>query len=112
MKIFDKADLTLANNLALKLGYNRAIEPEYLKATPDDSLWAVTFNMIHEHKAGQPTEPHIRCMLYPFEPIAGRPNTWKVNKNMAPLFVDTVTEVFERLPETGKVEAVADTDSL
>ena len=103
MKIFDKANLTLANNLAIKLDYNRAIEPEYLKSTPDDSLWAVTFNMIHEHKAGQPTEPHIRCMLQDFEPIAGQPNMWKVNKNAPPLFVDCVTEVFERLPETAPV---------
>lgn len=108
MKIFDKADLTLANNLAIKLGYNRAIEPEYLKATPDDSLWAVTFNMLHEHKAGQPTTPHIRCMLQSFEPIAGQPNMWKVNTDSPPLFVDTVTEVFERLPETAAVKAVSE----
>jgi len=107
LKVFDKANLTIANNLAIKLGYNRALKPELLATVPEDSLWAVVFNMPHNHKAGKLTDPHIRCMLYPFEPIPGKPNRWRVNKEGIPLFVDTVLEVFERLPETETAPAEA-----
>ena len=109
MKIFDKALLTLANDVAIKLGYNRAIEPEYLNATPSDSFWAVVFSMPHEHKAGQPTDPHVRCMLRSLETVPGTNDRWRINDTAPTLFVDTVPEIFDRVPDlqTVPVEAGA-----
>ncbi|NBO19963.1 MAG: hypothetical protein EB060_11430 [Proteobacteria bacterium] len=93
MEVFDKALLTFANQMAIKLGYNRAIEPEYLKNTPDDQHWAVVFCMLHEHKAGKPTDPHVRCMLRPL--VKQEAGGYKVDPAVS-LMVDVVPEIFER----------------
>lgn len=99
MKIFNKRNLTLANNFALKLGYNRALYADKLAAVPEDTLWAVTFSMIHEHKAGQATDPHVRCMMYPLAPVDESEDKWRIDTNATPLFVDVIPEIFEKLPD-------------
>lgn len=96
MKVFTKASLTVANDFALKLGYNRALDAKKLQEMPEDSLWATTFTMMHEHKAGQPTDPHVRCMLHKIVP-AGE-NAWRVDSTSTPIFVDVIPEIFESLP--------------
>lgn len=96
MRIFNKENLTLANNFALKLGYNRALYADKLEAMPEDSLWGVTFTMLHEHKAGKPTDPHVRCMLHQLVNVGD--DKWRLNKDSPPLFVDVIPEIFEKLP--------------
>jgi hypothetical protein len=93
MRIFDKSLLSFANQVAIKLDYNQAIEPDYLKSTPDDQAWAVVFSMIHEHKAGKPTDPHVRCMLHPL--VKQESGGYKVDSAVT-LMIDVVPEIFER----------------
>lgn len=97
-KVFDKPSLVTANKLAERLGYNRQIDPAYLDSVPEDQLWIVNFTMIHEHKAGNPTEPHIRCMMYPMKQVGE--NQWMADMVGGPIILDVVPEVYERLPET------------
>lgn len=63
-KYIDKRNLQLVNHLALHvLKYNRAVREDVIDALPEDKLFPITFSMLHEHKAGQPCEPHIRCII-------------------------------------------------
>lgn len=43
--------------------YNRTIRQEAVDALPDDTLFPIVFDMLHEHRAGEPFEPHVRVML-------------------------------------------------
>jgi hypothetical protein len=87
-KVFDKAALQLANKIAIKRGYNRAIVEDYIAGRPDNSHWVVTFHMLHEHAAGKPVDPHVRCMIQQL-----------FVENPPTLFVDTDMSLFELLPE-------------
>lgn len=109
MKLFTKETLILANNFALKLGYNRALDAEKLQTMPEDSLWAVTFTMMHEHKAGQPTDPHVRCMLHKI--VAAGENEWRIDSASTPIFIDVIPEVFELLPDTETEKESAPVDA-
>lgn len=93
--IFTKPLLTLANNIAIKRGYNRAIQPEYIKQQKDGSLWAVVISLLHEHAAGKPVAPHMRCGIYPLTQVDE--NTMRIEKTDM-LFVDTDMDVFDMLP--------------
>lgn len=108
MKIFNKQNLTLANNFALKLGYNRALYADKLAEAPEDSIWGVTFNMIHEHKAGKLTDPHVRCMMYPLVYVGE--DKMRLDTSATPLFVDVIPEIFEKLPDVESTPAEAGVD--
>jgi hypothetical protein len=88
IKVFDKKSLKLANNIAIKRGYNRAIVEEHINSQPEDAHWAVMFWMPHEHAAGRQVDTHIRCMLRQL-----------FIENSPTLFVDTDASLFEMLPE-------------
>lgn len=54
----------MANYIARDiLHYNRATPQEIIDALPEDKFFPIVFAMLHEHKAGKPTEPHMRCMF-------------------------------------------------
>lgn len=86
--VFTKKTLTLANNIAIRRGYNRAIVEDYIAKMPEETKWAVTFYMLHEHAAGKPVDPHVRCMIQQLF-VDDSPT----------LFVDTDMTVFEMLPK-------------
>lgn len=94
--IFTKPLLTLANSIALKRGYNRAIEPEHIKQQPDNTLWAVVIALPHEHAAGKPVDTHIRCGIRPLTQVDE--NSMKIDSSDLMLFVDTDMDVFGMLP--------------
>lgn len=63
-KYADKHTLNMANHLARDvLKYNRCVRQECIDALPDDKFFPIVFAMVHEHKAGKLTEPHMRCMF-------------------------------------------------
>lgn len=63
-KYVDKQTLNMINHLARDiLQYNRAVTQECIDALPEDKFFPVVFSMLHEHKAGKLTEPHMRCMF-------------------------------------------------
>lgn len=63
MKVFTKGVLESVNRMALVMRYNRAAAPEFLEKLPDDKFYTPKFELPHEHRAGQPCEPHMRCVF-------------------------------------------------
>lgn len=86
-KVFDKSMLTLANKIAIRRGYNRAIIEEHIAEQPNNAFWAVMLNIPHEHAAGKPVNMHMRCMIRQL-----------FVENAPTLFVDTDLALFEELP--------------
>ena len=60
---FTKDELIEANKVAMARNYNRTINPENIKNL-SNSLFPVTFSMIHEHANGVQVKPHMRCLIY------------------------------------------------
>jgi lysozyme family protein len=56
-----------ANNWAIKMGYNRALEPKplraHLKKVEKGTKFPIVFSMSHNHAAGKEVEEHIRCEI-------------------------------------------------
>ena len=96
--IFTKSLLKLANSIALKRGYNRAIRPEVIAMAPDDSMWAVELALPHDHAAGKPVNMHMRCGLVPLRKIDDDESKLQIDRSEGMMFVDTDMDVFEMLP--------------
>lgn len=92
-KYMDKNILTKINHLSETIyHYNRTIIPEAIEALPDEKMFPIIFSMIHEHRAGEPCEPHMRTML-----AVPRPGeTEGLDDRM---FLDIAMEFYEVLPE-------------
>lgn len=62
-KYIDKHSLNLINHISRDIiKYNRALPQEVIDALPD-KCFPIVFSMLHEHIAGKPVEPHVRCMI-------------------------------------------------
>ena len=61
-RVFDKHALIACNNMAQVQNYNRICDPQYLEALPDE-FFAPFITLLHEHKTGQPCDPHVRCVF-------------------------------------------------
>tara|TARA_R100000656_G_scaffold71588_1_gene53628 strand:- start:200 stop:496 length:297 start_codon:yes stop_codon:yes gene_type:complete len=65
--VLTKNQLINANNWAIEIGYNRAVEPkplqEYLDSVEEDTKFPITSTLLHEHAAGKKIEEHIRCKV-------------------------------------------------
>lgn len=89
-KYLDKENLQRINYLSLHvLKYNRAVREDVIDALPDDKLFPITFSMVHEHRAGVPCEPHVRCI------IAARDS----DGNPLQLILDMEAGIYNLLPE-------------
>lgn len=65
VKYLDKNLLRRINEVSEKLfHFNRTIPEAVIDALPDDKFFIITFTMMHEHIAGKPADPHVRCMIY------------------------------------------------
>lgn len=63
MKVFTKGVLESVNRMAEVMKYNRVVQPEFLARLPDDKFYIPRYELPHEHKAGEPCEPHMRCVF-------------------------------------------------
>jgi hypothetical protein len=90
VKFCDKAILKAINKRALRNNYNRAIEEDFVDSLPDEMKFPVTFCMVHEHAAGQPVAPHMRCRI-----MVGKSLTGPFDY----VFVDVEMGMFDLLPE-------------
>lgn len=63
MKVFTKGVLESVNRMAEVMGYNRVTNPEFLARLPDDKFYIPKYELAHDHKAGEPCEPHVRCVF-------------------------------------------------
>lgn len=100
IKYIDKQLLQRVNYLSNNvLKYNRTLPPELVDALPDDKVFPIVFTMLHEHKAGVPCEPHVRCI------IAAPGNDDKMQQ----LILDMETGIFDLLPEFTMPDTAPDT---
>jgi hypothetical protein len=90
VKYCDKAILEKINRRALANNYNRAVKPEFIATLPNDLNFPITFCMVHEHAAGQPVAPHMRCRIMTGQSLRGPFND---------IFVDVEMGMFDLLPE-------------
>ena len=89
-KYIDKRYLKLVNHLSWHvLNYNRVIREETIDALPDDKFFPITFTLLHEHKAGKPCEPHVRCIIATPGP----------NGERQQLILDMEMGIYDLLPE-------------
>jgi hypothetical protein len=89
-KFVDKTILQRINHLAAHiLKYNRAVPDEVIDALPDDKFYPISFAMVHEHRAGKPCEPHMRCIFL-------TPN--RDTGDMQHLIIDVEMGLYDLLP--------------
>lgn len=64
-KYLDKDLLNKINYISREvMKYNRSLPQSVVDSLPDDKFFIITFSMLHEHIAGKPADPHVRCMIY------------------------------------------------
>jgi len=91
VRYFTRAALIEAANEAIKLDFNRQLEPAELRELPD-ALFPVIFHMPHFHRHFVPCEPHMRLMVeLPADPKCSACGT-------VPGFIDVTNERFSKLP--------------
>lgn len=83
IKVFNKATLKEANDVAEKRDYNRQIKSEFIDSLPDNKLFPVVFTMLHEHAQGKRVNAHVRC--------------W-VSFGKERVFIDCDMDIFNKLP--------------
>lgn len=87
-KYIDKDLLLKINHISDKvLKYNRTLPETVIDALPDDKLFPIVFTLLHEHKAGKPCDPHVRCIIAVPENVGRQ------------LILDVEMGMFELLPE-------------
>lgn len=67
--------------------YNRTLPQSAIDALDPEKIIVVTFNMIHEHIAGKPAEPHMRCIVQQ-----------ETAQPFGPLILDMPMELYDALP--------------
>jgi hypothetical protein len=88
-KYIDKETLQKINYVSDKImHYNRSIPAELVDALPNDLFFPVMPVLIHEHIAGKPADPHMRCLIYT-DPLSGR----------VPFILDIEMGLYDLLPE-------------
>jgi hypothetical protein len=59
-KVANTQQIVELNNTARERGYNRTLDDEFIKQLEPQGWHMCDFELLHEFKAGEPTEPHIR----------------------------------------------------
>ena len=64
LRVATTDQLIRINDNAISQDYNRALDPKYLSEQADpDGIHVIEPILIHEHKNGEPTDPHWRCRV-------------------------------------------------
>lgn len=86
IKYVNKELLRRINNVSTHFGYNRTLPDKIIDQLPDDKFYVVIPLLVHEHIAGKPADPHMRCRIY-----AGEMHPW--------LILDIEMVMYEFIPE-------------
>ena len=66
--VISKQQLVGANEWAINIGYNRAVESapleKLLNNYDEETRFPILLSFLHEHKDGEPCEPHMRCQIF------------------------------------------------
>ena len=94
-KYLDKELLNKINHISRDvIKYNRALPQEIVDNLPDDKLFPIMWSMMHEHIAGKPVEPHVRCLIT-VPPGTGSQS----HRGRETLLLDMEMGLFDLLPE-------------
>jgi hypothetical protein len=89
-RYLDKDILNKINHLSTHIfKFNRTLPQDVIDALPDDKLFPIVFEMIHEHRAGKPAKPHMRIMV----------SVPAADTAMTQLLIDVPMPVYDVLPE-------------
>lgn len=97
IKFFTKESLIAAAKAGNERGYNRQLDPEKLADLQYENWLPVTFDMIHEHIAGNPVEPHRRVVVL-------------VGEDGEQVTLDISQECFDSLPDYDPAAEALQTD--
>ena len=65
--VLTKEQLVDANNWAIEMGYNRALEPKplqkYLDEANNGTRFPIIYSMPHNHAGGKEVDEHVRCEI-------------------------------------------------
>ena len=87
-KYIDKELLDKINFISRDvLHYNRCLPQSLVDKLPGERFYIITWAMVHEHIAGKPADPHMRCLIY------GGPDVQN------PLILDMEMGMYELLPD-------------
>ena len=73
--------------------YNRSIDPTTITGLDKEGIHVLQRKMPHHHKAGQPTEPHFRCIFLCKEENKAVPRTLIFDCTIASFFDNTNTTI-------------------
>lgn len=90
VKYLNKDQLDKVNKRAIAKNYNRAVQQEFIDGLPDDLNFPITLTLVHEHAAGKPVEPHMRCRIMTGQALFGP---------FHDIYVDIDMGMYEMLPE-------------
>lgn len=60
---FTGTQLKAAARDGIKRGFNRQLDPVFVRDLDPDLNYPITYSMLHEHIAGKLVEPHMRVMV-------------------------------------------------
>jgi len=63
LKFFTYEQLVKATRIAIERDYNRQFDLDQIEDLPRDGRFPITFEMPHEHRAGEPVPMHMRCAV-------------------------------------------------
>lgn len=63
VRFFTKKQLIKANTIAIKRGYNKAMDEDCVARLPDQIKYPVTHHVINWDKDGRSCEPHVRVEI-------------------------------------------------
>jgi hypothetical protein len=87
-KYLNKEFLNRINHISRDvMKYNRSLPQDLIDRLPEERFYIITFSMLHEHIAGKPADPHVRCLIY------GGPDVPN------PMILDVEMGLYDTLPE-------------
>ena len=64
------------------MGYNRQLPKQFLEGLDPDGKHMVTLALVHEHIAGQPVDPHMRCQMLVKSKYADEPFNCQIDMSI------------------------------
>lgn len=111
VRLANKPILRRLNELAAAANYNRQIVPEAIDSLPDTVMIALQPLIIHEHAAGKPVDPHLRCRVLAFDISPELPQEEQAQDLFAGVFLDIAFDAFELLPTPKRPAAKQSTNA-
>ena len=89
VKYATKEILDMINRVARDIKqYNRSVPQECIDELPTDTRFPIAFALEHYHRAGEPVEPHMRCLF----------TTCHESRGLENILIDVEMSLYKFLP--------------